>query len=70
MNLTEIQAIARSRGVRPMPKVKLTLVRAIQADEGNFPCFGTALGGSCDQAGCLWRSDCFKSSQQMRTRSG
>jgi hypothetical protein len=70
MNFNEIQTIARSRGIRPLPKSKLTLVRAIQQDEGNFPCYGTAFGGACDQATCLWRSDCFKSSQQLRSVPG
>jgi hypothetical protein len=63
MNVTQIQSIARSRGIRPLPKAKLALVRAIQTNEGNFPCFGTAYDQDCDQADCLWRSDCFKSAQ-------
>jgi hypothetical protein len=70
MQFNEIQNIARSRGIRPLPKAKLTLVRAIQADEGNFPCFGTAFEGCCDQEACLWRSDCFKSSRQAMVSTG
>jgi hypothetical protein len=69
MNVTEIQSIARSRGIRPLPKAKLALVRAIQADEGNFPCFGTAYEQDCDQQACLWRSDCFKAAQMAVARS-
>ena len=63
MNVTEIRTIARAQGVRPMPKSKLMMVRAIQASEGNFPCFGTAYNNSCDQDLCLWREDCFKAAE-------
>jgi hypothetical protein len=69
MNITELQTIARSRGIRPLPKVKLALVRAIQVDEGNFPCFGTAYDQDCDQQLCLWRSDCFKAAQVPAARA-
>lgn len=64
MNVAEIRSIARGMGIRPLPKSKLGLVRAIQSSEANFPCFGTAFGGDCDQAGCLWRTDCFKIAKQ------
>lgn len=60
VNVAEIRSIARSNGIRPLPKSKLALVHAIQSREGNFPCFGTAREGVCDQLGCLWRADCFK----------
>ncbi|MFU8817424.1 MAG: hypothetical protein ACNA7W_18915 [Pseudomonadales bacterium] len=63
MNVADIRTIARSKGVRPLPKSKLSMVRAIQESEGNFPCFGTAYESDCDQALCLWRSDCFKAAQ-------
>ena len=70
MNVTEIRTIARSKGVRPLPKSKLSMVRAIQQTEGNFPCFGTAYESDCDQALCLWRSDCFKAAQAGRSLAG
>ena len=60
MNVAQIRSIARNGGIRPLPKTKLALVRAIQSGEGNFPCYGTAREGVCDQVGCLWRTDCFK----------
>jgi hypothetical protein len=70
MNFNEIQNIARTRGIRPLPKAKLTLVRAIQADEGNFPCFGTAFHGIGEQEACLWRNDCFKASRAALVSTG
>lgn len=60
MNVAQIRTIARNNGIRPLPKSKLALVRAIQTGEGNFPCFGTAREGVCDQHACLWRGDCLK----------
>lgn len=59
MNVQEIRDIAKEMGLRPGKKPKLELVRLIQHTEGNFECFATALSGDCDQAGCLWRKDCF-----------
>ncbi len=63
MNVAEIRSIARETGIKPLPKTKLALVRAIQMGEGNFPCFGTALDAVCDQMACLWRDDCFKTAK-------
>jgi hypothetical protein len=35
------------------------IIQAIQHDEGNFPCFGTAVDGCCDQWECAWREGCL-----------
>lgn len=68
MNISEIRVIAQTVGIRPLPKAKVELVRAIQTGEGNFPCFATATAGSCDQEQCLWRSDCFKLARSTTPR--
>jgi len=60
MNLQSIREIARNLEIRPGKLNKTELIRSIQASEGNFPCFGTAHEGRCDQEGCLWRGDCLK----------
>ncbi len=60
MKIQEIRAIARDHHIKPLPASKMELVRAIQNSEGNFPCFGTALQGKCDQMDCMWRQDCLK----------
>jgi len=60
MNVQSIREIARSLEIRPGKLNKTELIRSIQHTEGNFPCFGTAREGVCDQEGCLWREDCFK----------
>lgn len=59
MKIQDIRAIAKARGIRPAKLAKADLIRTIQREEGNFSCFGTAVGGSCDQAACAWRDDCL-----------
>lgn len=63
MNVAEIRSIARANDIRPLPRTKLALVRAIQTREGNFPCYATAREAVCDQIGCLWRDDCFRAAK-------
>jgi hypothetical protein len=60
MTVTEIRKIARTLGIKTAKLRKGELILAIQTEERNFPCFGTALGGECDQGGCCWREDCLK----------
>ena len=60
MKMSEIRKIAIAQGVQPKRLTKAALVKAIQAQEGNFDCFGTAKDGFCDQTNCLWIEDCLK----------
>ena len=59
MKLQEIRAIAKQHQVNSSRLSKNELIHAIQRQEGNFDCFGTALNGACDQTECSWREDCF-----------
>ncbi len=59
MNLTEIKAIARERGVKCGKLNKTELIRAMQRQEGNPECFNTGQVHTCGQDGCLWRSACL-----------
>ncbi len=59
MNIQAIRSIAKARGIKSAKLSKADLIRTIQREEGNFPCFGTAVGGSCDQMNCAWREDCL-----------
>jgi hypothetical protein len=59
MNMQEIRSIAKDRGIKTGKLTKVSLVRNIQADEGNIACFATDVEGVCDQLGCIWRDDCF-----------
>lgn len=60
MTLKQIKEIAKEKGVKAGNIKKAELIRTIQRAEGNFECFGTAIGGTCDQLSCLWRDDCLK----------
>ena len=68
METKEIRTIARKRGIVPGKMGRTDLVRAIQREEGNFDCFGTATEEVCDQEGCMWREDCFFESTREEIR--
>lgn len=59
MNLAKVREKAKELGIKPGKMNKAQIIHAIQVQEKNFPCFGTA-NGYCDQYECLWRSDCVK----------
>ena len=59
MTMYEIRVIAEKIGVSPKKMNKAALIRSIQVQEGNSPCFKTAVD-HCDQRDCCWRSDCLK----------
>jgi len=58
MTIRELQKMARRLGINTGGLNRIDLVRAIQRGEGNFACFGTAVG-SCDQINCRFREDCI-----------
>ena len=58
MNVQQIKEIAGSRGLKTGKMKKDEIIRAIQADEGNYPCFDTGKATECGQVNCLWREDC------------
>lgn len=59
MHLNTIRTIAKTQGINTQKLDKPALIRAIQRQEGNFDCFGSAAGGFCDQGACLWRGECL-----------
>lgn len=58
MNMQEIKALAKKRGVKSGTLKKVELVQALQISEGNVPCFGTGKSADCGQSECLWKADC------------
>lgn len=58
MKVEEIKDIAKNHGIKSGKMKKGELVRAIQAAEGNFPCFELGQKDACGQEECLWRADC------------
>lgn len=59
MNISQVQSIAKDKGIKPGKMKKQDLIRTIQRQEGAFDCFATAYDGACDQIACVWREDCF-----------
>jgi hypothetical protein len=55
--MNKIRAIAKKMSIDPGPMDKKELIRFIQEQEGNIPCFKTDQH-SCDQDDCCWRDDC------------
>jgi hypothetical protein len=66
MNVASIREIARGMELSPGKLNKAQLIRRIQTTEGNFPCFGTAYDGVCDQTWCLWREDCLAGAARLK----
>jgi len=56
--MKEVKDKAKAVGVSPGKMKKGDIIRAIQMQEGNFPCFQTA-AEFCDQESCYWRDDCL-----------
>jgi len=59
MKMVDIRDIAKKMGIKSGRLNKTKLIHAIQLNEGNFDCFGTAGQGECDQSVCQWREDCI-----------
>lgn len=62
--MSQIQSIARAKGIKPGKLKKQELIRSIQRQEGVFDCYATAYDGVCDQLDCAWREDCFKAARR------
>ncbi|OGQ97753.1 MAG: hypothetical protein A2521_02305 [Deltaproteobacteria bacterium RIFOXYD12_FULL_57_12] len=58
MLMKEIKKKARELGLQPGRSNKTEMIRAIQTQEGNSPCFQTAQN-FCDQQQCCWQNDCL-----------
>lgn len=59
MKMSDVQKKAKEMGVKiGRSTKKVDLIRRIQEEEGNSPCFQMK-GDSCDQTECCWRKDCL-----------
>ena len=58
MKMTDVQTKAKKMGIKPQRLKKADLIRKIQTEEGNSPCFQMT-EGSCNQEDCCWRKDCL-----------
>ncbi|MCI5123310.1 MAG: SAP domain-containing protein [Candidatus Electrothrix sp. AR5] len=61
MNMKHIRGRAAKLGIKPGNMKKTDLIRAIQIEEGNSPCF-LAMKDSCSQTDCCWKRDCLPAS--------
>jgi len=68
MKLNEVQKMAKKHGITSFGKTKANLIREIQLEEGNFDCFGTAIG-YCDQVTCCFRSTCLNNNKVKASAS-
>ena len=68
MKLNEVQKMAKQHGIESFGKTKASLIHEIQLEEGNFACFGTALG-YCDQMSCCFRSICLNKNKVKASAS-
>lgn len=59
MKMQEVRQKAKGLGINSFGKTKTELIREIQRKEGNFDCYGTAVG-DCDQLECSFRSLCLE----------
>jgi hypothetical protein len=58
MKMEEIKTKAKTMHIRVGRMKKAELIRAIQLQEGNTPCYQTEQP-LCSQESCLWRDDCL-----------
>jgi hypothetical protein len=64
MKMQQLRIIAKQNGINSFGKSKAYLIREIQAAEGNFDCFGSAVQ-YCDQWGCRYRPLCFDEARKF-----
>ena len=58
MRMIDVRNKAKKMGIRTKNIKKADLIRKIQVEEGNRPCF-QAGSNSCGQEDCCWREDCL-----------
>lgn len=58
MILKDVKAVAKRMGLKIGRLKKGDLIRLIQTEEDNIPCFGTERVQYCGEERCLWRDDC------------
>lgn len=60
MKIEEVRQRARALGMTGISRIKKAeLIRTIQRQEGNQPCFGSSWRFDCPLTECCWRPDCL-----------
>jgi hypothetical protein len=65
MKFQNIQKMAKSMKINTYRMKKVDMIRSIQREENNIPCFGTERIDSCHEEKCLWRTDCLTSNNHV-----
>jgi hypothetical protein len=59
MKIAAVRQRAYAMGLTGISRIKKgELIRTIQRQEGNRPCFGAEWRFSCEHLACCWREDC------------
>ena len=59
MKIEEVRQRAYSVGLQGISRMrKADLIRAVQRQEGNQPCYGASWRMECESHECCWREDC------------
>lgn len=55
-------------GISTYRMKKVDVIRAIQREENNIECFGTARVEHCGEQHCLWKADCVEMNSRKEIR--
>ena len=58
MRFQDVRKMAKGMCIYTYSMKKADIIRAIQGAENNIECYGTERVDTCQELGCLWRSDC------------
>ena len=58
MKMQDVKDLAKNRGIKTGTMKKAEIIRIMQGQEGNDPCYETGQAAVCGQEECLWRDDC------------
>jgi len=67
MKIVEAQKMAKELGINIQSLKKADLIRKIQTQEGNTPCFQVNTD-PCDQMDCCWRRDCMIWNEELTVK--
>jgi hypothetical protein len=65
MKMEGVRFRAREMGIKVSKRKKKDIIRDIQAQEGNTPCYQDTSIDFCDQFNCCWRDDCRPQDETM-----
>ncbi|NVM57961.1 MAG: SAP domain-containing protein [Desulfobacterales bacterium] len=68
MRFQDIQRMAKAMDINTYRMKKTDIIQAIQRKENNIDCYGTNRVESCEEVGCLWRSDCLSSNDYRKPK--